>query len=69
MYWFKVSLKQEFVGGLRQNYIAKLLDITQTHLSKILNGRTHVNKITAYALIKMVRPEASIEDYFIRKEK
>lgn len=47
-----------------QTVIAESVGITKTTLCRIINRKQATNKTTAYCIVKVIHPEAKIEEYF-----
>lgn len=63
MYKIKEVGKIEFLYGDNVE-ISKKLGISNSTLSRILNGRQSTRYLTAYCIVKLFNPEKEVLDYF-----
>jgi DNA-binding XRE family transcriptional regulator len=56
--------KTEMFSIFNQTVIAESVGITKTTLCRIINRKQATNKTTAYCIVKVIHPEAKIEEYF-----
>ena len=60
MYMFKENTNAK----IKQVVACKVIGITQTNLSLILNRKMACRKVTAFCITKYIDKDAEIEDYF-----
>ena len=69
MYLFKTEKKKEFLGGIKINWLANQIGVTNGYLCQVLNGKKTCSVVLAYLLTTKLKPNEEIKEYFIKKEK
>ena len=70
MYYFKESEKEKVLQGRTLTYLAtEKLYCNVAYLSVILAGKKGCSMRLAEDITKCISPTASLNDYFVRKEK
>lgn len=69
MYLFKTEKKNEFLGGIKINWLADKIGVTYSYLSQVLNGKRTCSVVLASLLMVKLKPNEEVEEYFIKKEK
>ena len=64
MYRFKKELRDQLLSGRTVRYVAHQIDITEVHLSNILNGKKTCKRSTAYCIVKICDEKRELSDYF-----
>lgn len=64
MYLFNQVEKAKILDGRTITYVAKKIGVTTEYLTSIFNGKKACSKTVAYCIVKCLRQEAEIEDYF-----
>lgn len=61
-----VGDKKEFMNGIKNRELSKVLDIHENYISSILCGKRKCSKLVAYAMARAVG-KSGIKGYFIKK--
>lgn len=70
MYIFDKVERAKVLQGRTIKYVAeKKLFTTPVHLTNILNGKYGCSYRLARDIVKCISPEATVEEYFVKKEK
>lgn len=70
MYIFKKQARELLLKGRTNKYIAEnYLDIHPLYLSNILNGKVGCSSRLAKQIVRLINPDAKVNQYFIIKEK
>lgn len=59
------AIKEKF-DIINQRELAKKVGITESSMSRIVNGHQTTKKTTAYCIVKAISKDAEIEEYFVR---
>ena len=60
------AIKEKF-KRINQKEIANIVGITESTMSRIVNGKQTTNKTTAYCIVKAIHSEAEIDEYFTKE--
>ena len=60
------AIKEKF-KIINQKEIANIVGITESTMSRIVNGKQTTNKTTAYCIVKAIHSEAEINEYFTKE--
>lgn len=69
MYRFKQETYKELLDGHKISWLSEQIGYSIQMLSYIFNGRRDCRKMVAYAIVKALKPENEIEDFFNYIEK
>ena len=69
MYLFKIEKKNEFLGGIKINWLAKEIAVSYNYLAQVFNAKRTCSGVLASLLMVKLKPNEDIEEYFIKKEK
>ena len=61
-----VGDKKDFMNGIKNRELSKVLDIHENYISSILSGKRKCSKLVAYAMTKATG-NRRMEDYFTNK--
>ena len=60
------AIKEKF-KIINQKEVANIVGITESTMSRIVNGKQTTNKTTAYCIVKAIHSEAEINEYFTKE--
>lgn len=69
MYLFKIKKKKEFLGGIKINWLASQVGVSDSYLCQVLKGKRTCSLVLANLLMTKLKPNEEFEEYFIKKEK
>ena len=68
MYYFRYEKRDELLKGKTVEWLSRELDYTMPMLYNIFNNNIGCRKIIAFAIVKMVDLNYSIDDFFEYKD-
>ena len=69
MYLFKIKKKKEFLGGIKINWLASQVGVSDSYLCQVLKGKRTCSLVLANLLMTKLKPNEEVEAYFTKKEK
>lgn len=69
MYLFKTENKKEFLGGIKINWLASQVGVSDSYLCQVLKGKRTCSLVLANLLMTKLKPSEEVEKYFVKKEK
>lgn len=69
MYLFNNEKKKEFLGGIKINWLASQVGVSDSYLCQVLKGKRTCSLVLANLLITKLKPNEEVEEYFTKKEK
>ena len=69
MYRFKQERYSELLDGHKISWLSEQIGYSIQMLSYIFNNKKDCRKMVAYAIVKALKPECEIEDFFEYIEK